>query len=72
VASGTIQLCSACLMALCTPVLLRRLGLGRWVPEPPAAPARPAAPERATLGSSAAPADVDDQEPAPLVLIKGA
>ncbi|HEY8772072.1 MAG TPA: hypothetical protein VIM66_02730 [Candidatus Limnocylindria bacterium] len=72
VASGTIQLCSACLMALCTPVLVRRLGIGRWVQEAAAAPGRPAAPGSTTLGSSAAPADVDDQEPPPLELIKGA
>jgi hypothetical protein len=71
-ASGTIQLCSACLTALCTPALVRRLGIGRWAPESPAAPARPAAPEPTTLGSATtAEADVGDRAP-PLELIKGA
>lgn len=73
VAIGTIQLCSACLTALSTPALVRRLGIGRWVAEPQSTPARPAAPEPTILGRSAttAEADVSQREP-PLELIKGA
>ena len=66
---GTVELCSSCLTALCTPALVRRLGIARWVPEPGPAAARSELPDEATSPTPAATTGSDEP---PLELIKGA